>query len=86
MAITNRDETKQFQHLTRQITEWGKATTLKKMTWFEARMAVRHTIGHKLTYPLPATTLTQTHSALNFSGYYKKKSWARWELSERHQL
>jgi Reverse transcriptase (RNA-dependent DNA polymerase). len=52
------DERSQYQHLTQIIQKWGKATTTNKMTWFETRLAIKHTLGRTLTYSLPAIALS----------------------------
>lgn len=52
------DEIRQVQHLKDIIRNWGEATTLRKMTWQHARIAVKATVGRTLHYPLLATAMS----------------------------
>lgn len=49
------DESRQVEHIIKKIQEWGCHTTFNKMTWIQAKLAVRSTIGRALVYPLTAT-------------------------------
>lgn len=53
------DETRQTQHLIDIISEWGKKTSINKLSWHHARIAVKATIGGTLNYPLTATTMNE---------------------------
>jgi Reverse transcriptase (RNA-dependent DNA polymerase). len=49
------DDTAQLEHMNAQIRSWGTNTTNNKLTWIQARIASRSTIGRALVYPLSAT-------------------------------
>jgi len=51
-------ETRQQLHLLDIIKQWGFKTSHHKLTWQQARIAVKFTIGRTLAYSLPATAFT----------------------------
>jgi hypothetical protein len=51
-------EDAQKEHLLQKIALWDKATTSNKITWTQARIASKATIGRTLCYALPATALS----------------------------
>ena len=52
-------EVRQKQYLLDTIEEWGAKTNLHKLTWHQARIAAKCTIGRTLVYSLSATALTE---------------------------
>mmetsp|Transcript_14155 Transcript_14155/g.26583 ORF Transcript_14155/g.26583 Transcript_14155/m.26583 type:complete len:166 (+) Transcript_14155:171-668(+) len=54
---TGSDE-RQKQYLIDTITKWGTNTSLNKLTWQQARIATKCTIGQTLVYSLSATSFT----------------------------
>jgi hypothetical protein len=54
------DESSQLDYIKSKIQEWGVKTSLHPLTWVQARIAIKSTLGHTLTYPLTATTFNET--------------------------
>jgi hypothetical protein len=52
------NETKQLEYLLRKIHEWNTNTSTHTLSWVQARIAIRSTIGRTLLYPLTATSFT----------------------------
>lgn len=51
------DESVQKDHLIKIIREWGQTTSINRMSWTHARIALQSTIGRTLSYSLPAIAM-----------------------------
>ena len=54
------DETTQKDLLIQKIQTWGEKTSTKSLTKYEARTAIKQTIGRIIRYPLAATALSKS--------------------------
>jgi hypothetical protein len=52
------NERQQVEYLLKKIHDWDTNTSTHKMTWTQARLAIRSTIGRSLLYPLTATSFS----------------------------
>jgi len=53
------DETTQKNLLIQKIQTWGDKTSIKSLTKYEARTAIKQTIGRTIWYPLAAMALSK---------------------------
>jgi hypothetical protein len=51
------DDTEQKQYLIHTVKAWGQKTSINKISWTHARIAMTSMIGRTLTYSLPATAM-----------------------------
>jgi hypothetical protein len=54
------DERSQQKYLMSKIQDWGTKTSLHKLTWGQARIVIKATLGRTLSYPMTATTFDET--------------------------
>jgi hypothetical protein len=52
-------ETQQVNHMCKIMEDWNNKTNTRRITWTQARIASNATIGKTLSYPLPATALSE---------------------------